>query len=84
MTTINKIIAYQILDSRGYPTLEAKVILNNGISATASVPSGASTGKLEACELRDNNLQFYFGKSVLKAVENVNTIIANKLVGFGG
>ena len=84
MTTINKIIAYQILDSRGCPTLEAKVILNNGISATASVPSGASTGKLEACELRDNKLQFYFGKSVLKAIENVNTIIANKLVGFGG
>ena len=84
MLNIAKIIAYQILDSRGCPTLEAKVSLSNGVSATASVPSGASTGKLEACELRDNNLQFYFGKSVLKAVENVNIIIANKLAGFGG
>ena len=84
MLNIAKIIAYQILDSRGCPTLEAKVSLSNGVSATASVPSGASTGKLEACELRDNNLQFYFGKSVLKAVENVNIVIANKLAGFGG
>ena len=84
MTNIAKIIAYQILDSRGCPTLEAKITLQNGISATASVPSGASTGKLEACELRDNNPKIYFGKSVLKAIENVNTIIASKLIGFDG
>jgi len=84
MAQISNITAYQILDSRGSPTLEAKITLSSGTVATCSVPSGASTGKLEACELRDNNPNYYFGKSVLKAVENVNTIIANKLIGFDG
>ena len=80
MQNIKKIKAIQILDSRGFPTIEAQVTLANGIFASASVPSGASTGKLEACELRDNDPQFYLGKSVLKAVENINTKIANLLI----
>jgi enolase len=71
----------EILDSRGNPTLRAYVTLDNGISASASVPSGASTGENEAVELRDNDKNRYGGKGVLKAVENVNTIIASHLVG---
>jgi enolase len=73
--------AMEILDSRGNPTLRAYVTLDNGISASASVPSGASTGENEAVELRDNDKNRYGGKGVLKAVENVNTIIASHLVG---
>jgi enolase 1/2/3 len=73
--------AMEILDSRGNPTLRAYVTLDNGISASASVPSGASTGENEAVELRDNDKNRYGGKGVLKAVENVNTIIASRLVG---
>jgi len=80
MHNIKKIQAIQILDSRGFPTIEAQVTLSNGIFASAGVPSGASTGKFEACELRDNNPQIYLGKSVLKAVENINTKIANLLI----
>ena len=80
MQNIKKIKAIQILDSRGFPTIEAQVTLSNGIFASAGVPSGASTGKFEACELRDNNPQIYLGKSVLKAVENINTKIANLLI----
>ena len=80
MQNIKKIQAIQILDSRGFPTIEAQVTLANGIFASAGVPSGASTGKFEACELRDNNPQIYLGKSVLKAVENINTKIANLLI----
>jgi len=79
MQKIKKIKAIQILDSRGFPTIEAQVTLSNGIFGSACVPSGASTGKLEACELRDNDPQFYLGKSVLKAVENINTKIADLL-----
>lgn len=69
---IKKIKAREILDSRGNPTVEVKVILKNGLWAKASVPSGASTGKHEALELRDKNKKRYLGKGVLKAVKNVN------------
>lgn len=78
---IKKIHARQILDSRSNPTVEVEVTLENGIMGRASVPSGASTGAFEAVELRDGNKKYYHGKSVLKAVENVNTIIAKAIVG---
>lgn len=78
---IKKIHARQILDSRSNPTIEVDVTLENGIMGRASVPSGASTGAFEAVELRDGNKKCYNGKSVLKAVENVNTIIAKAIVG---
>lgn len=78
---INKIHARQILDSRGNPTVEADVNLENGTIGRASVPSGASTGTHEAIELRDNDPKVYLGKGVLKAVENVNTKINEALVG---
>ena len=74
--------AIEILDSRGNPTLRATVKLNNGIVASASVPSGASTGEHEAVELRDNDKGRYLGKGVLKAVNNVNATIAPKLIGM--
>ncbi len=79
---IEKIRALEILDSRGNPTVMAEVRLNNGIRASANVPSGASTGSHEALELRDNNKTKYNGKGVKKAVENVNTKIAQLLKGF--
>jgi enolase len=79
---IAKIHARQILDSRGNPTIEADVILENGLMGRAAVPSGASTGTYEAIELRDEDKTVYGGKGVLKAVNNVNTEIANLLVGF--
>ena len=79
---ITKITARQILDSRGTPTVEAKVQLANGAVGIASVPSGASTGSHEAHELRDGDPSYYFGKGVLKAVDNVNKIIAPSLVGL--
>ncbi|OGH94344.1 MAG: phosphopyruvate hydratase [Candidatus Magasanikbacteria bacterium RIFOXYD2_FULL_41_14] len=78
---IKQILAREILDSRGNPTVEAKVILVNGIVAVAKAPSGASTGSHEARELRDGGKR-YGGKGVLWAVKNVNSIIAKKLVGF--
>jgi enolase len=78
---IKKISALQILDSRGFPTIEANIELENGVFASCAVPSGASTGKLEAFELRDNNPKIYHGKSVLKAVENVEKFIAPALRG---
>ena len=81
MPKINKIYAREILDSRGNPTVEVEVFLDNGISAVAAVPSGASTGKFEALELRDGDEKRYGGLGVLKAVENVNTKIQKKLVG---
>lgn len=77
---IKKIVSREILDSRGNPTLETKVYLDGGIVGKAAVPSGASTGTHEALELRDNAKRFG-GKGVLKAVKNVNTIIAKELVG---
>lgn len=79
---INDIFARQILDSRGNPTVEADVTLDNGVTGRAAVPSGASTGTHEALELRDENLPEYLGKGVLKAVENVNTVIHDALVGM--
>lgn len=79
---IQKVHARQVLDSRGNPTVEADVILENGILGRATVPSGASTGLHEAVELRDENMKVYNGKSVLKAVNNVNTEIASAIVGM--
>ena len=82
MTTIAKIHAREILDSRGNPTLEAEVTLGDGSFGRAMVPSGASTGTKEAVELRDGDKTRYLGKGVLKAVANVNTTIASALQGF--
>lgn len=79
---IESVRAMEILDSRGNPTLRAYVSLDNGITATASVPSGASTGENEAVELRDGDKKRYGGKGVLKAVANVNTVIASNLIGL--
>jgi len=81
MTTLQKITALEILDSRGNPTVMVSVALNNGITASACVPSGASTGIREAVELRDGDAKRYGGKGVLKAVANVNQLIAPKLKG---
>ena len=80
MNSIQKVSALEILDSRGNPTLSVSVTLANGISASAGVPSGASTGENEAVELRDGDKKRYGGKGVLKAVGNVNQTIAPKLV----
>lgn len=82
MSRITNIKAREILDSRGFPTLEAEITLSCGSQALAAVPSGASTGSLEACELRDGDKTKFLGKGVLQAVANVNTIIAEKLVGL--
>ncbi len=79
-TKIKTIIGREIIDSRGNPTVEAQVVLDNGVSAIASVPSGASTGEFEAVELRDNDSR-YFGKGVQKAVSNIDTIIRPELEG---
>ena len=81
MTEIQDIKAREILDSRGNPTVEVDVILKNGIIGRASVPSGASTGSKEALELRDEDPNRYQGKGVLKAVNNVNTLIRANLIG---
>lgn len=78
---IRDIKGYEFIDSRGNPTVAAKTVLDDGSKALAIVPSGASTGKFEACELRDNNAERYFGKGVLKAVENINEIISSLLIG---
>jgi enolase len=82
MTKITALKAREILDSRGFPTLEAEIHLADGSITTAAVPSGASTGSLEAHELRDGDKDRFLGKGVLKAVANVNTKIASKLIGF--
>lgn len=79
---IENVHAREILDSRGNPTVEVEVSLKSGIIGRASVPSGASTGENEALELRDGDKNRYGGKGVLKAVENVNQVIAPALVGF--
>ena len=79
---IEKVIGREILDSRGNPTVEAEVILADGSIGRAAVPSGASTGAFEAVELRDNDKSRYLGLGVKKAVENINTTIASKLVGL--
>lgn len=82
MTTIVEVIAREILDSRGNPTVEVDVILEDGSLGRAAVPSGASTGANEALELRDNDPGRYLGRGVKKAVENVNEIIAPELIGL--
>ena len=74
MPSIRSICARQILDSRGNPTVEVDVVLDNGILGRAAVPSGASTGEYEAVELRDGDKSKYLGKGVLKAVGNVNQV----------
>ena len=78
---IQNMIGREVIDSRGNPTVEATVILENGVTGTAAVPSGASTGKFEALELRDGDSSRFGGKGVLKAVEHVNTSIKNALIG---
>ena len=78
---IEKVHAREILDSRGNPTVEVEVTLENGVMGRASVPSGASTGENEALELRDGDKKRFLGKGVLKAVENVNNLIAPALKG---
>jgi enolase len=82
MSTILNIHARQILDSRGNPTVEVDVVTESGILGRAAVPSGASTGVHEAVELRDDDKSNYLGKSVLKAVNNVNNVLNNELKGF--
>ncbi len=82
VTTIDDIIAREILDSRGNPTVEVDVYLSNGVVGRAAVPSGASTGAHEAVEMRDGDKSRYGGKGVKKAVENVNEKIADELAGM--
>ena len=82
MAKIKNVLAREILDSRGNPTIEVDMILDNDIFARACVPSGASTGEREAVELRDNDEKRYNGKGVLKAVRNVNTTIRDAIVGM--
>ena len=82
MSWIEHVQAREILDSRGNPTVEAEVVLADGANGRAAVPSGASTGEHEAVELRDGDKKRYGGKGVLKAVQNVNDVIAPALQGF--
>ncbi len=82
MSQIVNITGRQILDSRGNPTVEVDVFTSNGIMGRAAVPSGASTGVHEACELRDGDKAIYNGKGVLKAVQNVNKVLAEELKGY--
>ncbi len=82
MSAIVDVIAREILDSRGNPTVEADVVLESGVSGRAAVPSGASTGSREAVELRDGDPARYFGKGVLKAVEHINTELCEAIIGL--
>ncbi|MDR0450196.1 MAG: phosphopyruvate hydratase, partial [Treponema sp.] len=82
MSMIECVHAREILDSRGNPTVEVDVILEDGTLGRAAVPSGASTGDYEAVELRDGDKSRYLGKGVLKAVDNVNNVIAPELEGL--
>ncbi len=82
MSAIIDIVGREILDSRGNPTVECEILLESGASARAAVPSGASTGSREAIELRDGDKSRYLGKGVLNAVNNINTVIADALVGM--
>lgn len=82
MSSIIDVIAREVLDSRGNPTVEADVLLESGVMGRAAVPSGASTGEKEALELRDGDKGRYLGKGVLKAVEHINTEICEALVGL--
>ncbi|NCB08947.1 MAG: phosphopyruvate hydratase, partial [Bacteroidia bacterium] len=79
---ISDVKAREILDSRGNPTIEVEVLLESGAFGRAAVPSGASTGENEALELRDGDKGRYLGKGVLKAVENVNNVIAKEIIGM--
>ena len=81
-SSIIQVYGMEILDSRGNPTVEVNIVLENGVTARGIAPSGASTGKKEACELRDGDKSRYNGKGVLKAVEFINTEIANALEGL--
>ena len=81
MTAIAKVIGREIMDSRGNPTVEADVILESGEVGRASAPSGASTGSREALELRDQDGSRYLGRGVSRAVQNVNSLIAEVVVG---
>ncbi len=80
---IEKVIGREILDSRGNPTVEAEITLADGTVARGTAPSGASTGEFEALELRDGDKSRYGGKGVQKAVENINTVIAQAITGMG-
>src|SRR4051812_22322490 len=82
MSAIVDVIAREILDSRGNPTVEADVVLESGVSGRAAVPSGASTGSREAIELRDGDNDRYFGKGVLRAVEHINTEVCEAIIGL--
>src|SRR3954471_9423557 len=82
MSAIVDVVAREILDSRGNPTVEADVLLESGVMGRAAVPSGASTGSREAIELRDGDVRRYGGKGVLKAVENINTEVSEAIVGL--
>ncbi|MDR1256575.1 MAG: phosphopyruvate hydratase, partial [Spirochaetaceae bacterium] len=82
MSTIEFVTAREILDSRGNPTVEVDVVLEDGSFGRAAVPSGASTGEYEAVELRDGDKERYQGKGVLKAVDNVNEKIADEIIGL--
>src|SRR5476649_173788 len=82
MSSIVDVVAREILDSRGNPTVEADVLLESGVMGRAAVPSGASTGTREAIELRDGDKQRYLGKGVLHAVEHVNTEISEAIMGL--
>src|SRR5690348_8310185 len=82
MSIITELHARQILDSRGNPTVEVDLLTEDSFTGRAAVPSGASTGVHEAVELRDNDKKVYGGKGVLKAVNNVNDIISDELIGW--
>lgn len=82
MAKIKKVFGREILDSRGNPTIEVDIILDSGLKGCAAVPSGASTGRNEAWELRDGDKRRYLGKGVLKAVDHINTLIASKIKGL--
>ena len=79
---IEKVTGREILDSRGNPTVEAEVTLSDGTVARGAAPSGASTGEFEALELRDGDQSRYLGKGVTKAVHNINTVIADAIIGI--
>jgi enolase len=82
MSSIVDVVAREILDSRGNPTVEADVLLESGVMGRAAVPSGASTGSREAIELRDGDKSRYLGKGVMQAVENINTEISEAIIGL--
>ena len=82
MEVVSKLFSTEVLDSRGNPTLEVTLSLSNGVHGRALVPSGASTGVGEALELRDEDPKRFQGRGVLRAVENINRIIASELVGY--